>query len=288
MKIAVLADIHANFIGLQTVSEHIEVWKPDHVIVAGDFINRGPRPLDCLHFLKDKQQSQNWKIIRGNHEDYVLSHADPDTPISGPAAAVHHASFWTYQKIQKEVSYLDMLPTLINQEGPTGDEIRIVHASMRGDRDGIYPETTDEALREKISLNNLDNQTYSLPSVLCVGHTHRSFIRNLYQTLIVNVGSAGLPFDSDHRVAYAQLTWVRGIWDATIIRLNYDRALAEKDFVESGYLDSGGPLTRLVLIELQNAQSHLYYWAQRYQQRVLNSEISMEESVREYIDVLSS
>ena len=112
MKIAVLADIHANFIGLQEVSEHIETWHPDFVMVAGDLINRGPRPQDCLLFLKEKQLKQNWKIIRGNHEDYVLSHANPNKPITGPAAAIHHASCWTFQLIEMNASFINSLPKL--------------------------------------------------------------------------------------------------------------------------------------------------------------------------------
>ena len=48
MKIAVLSDIHGNFVALQAVFEHIEAWRPDHTIVAGDIVNRGPRSKDCL------------------------------------------------------------------------------------------------------------------------------------------------------------------------------------------------------------------------------------------------
>jgi hypothetical protein len=185
-------------------------------------------------------------------------------------------------------SFIKSLPKIISHTGPAGDEIRIVHASMRGNRDGIYPETSEDDLQEKICSNNLNNKKYSIPSVLCVGHTHRSLIRYHDHTLVVNVGSAGLPFDGDQRLAYAQITWVHGKWKAFIVRLDYDRNQAEKDFIDSGYLENGGPLVQLVQIELQNAESHLYYWASRYQRLVLNGEISMEESVQQYRNNLFS
>ena len=35
MKIAVLADVHANFPALQPVTEHIHAWQPDVVVGAG-------------------------------------------------------------------------------------------------------------------------------------------------------------------------------------------------------------------------------------------------------------
>ena len=80
MKIAVLADIHANYIALQTVAYHVDAWRPDYVIVAGDVVNRGPRPQECLEFILEKQLAKDWRLIRGNHEDYVIEQAKPDSP----------------------------------------------------------------------------------------------------------------------------------------------------------------------------------------------------------------
>ena len=44
MKLAVLADIHANLPALLAVLDSIDAWRPDAVVVAGDIVNRGPRP----------------------------------------------------------------------------------------------------------------------------------------------------------------------------------------------------------------------------------------------------
>ena len=99
----------------------------------------------------------------------------------------------------------------------------------------------------------------------------------------MNAGSAGLPFDGDNRLSYAQLTWRNGLWNAEIIRLKYDTFRAENDFIASGYLDGGGPLVRLVQIELKTASSQLYNWAVKYQEPVRRGEISMRESVRQYL-----
>ncbi|NTU66001.1 MAG: metallophosphoesterase, partial [Chloroflexi bacterium] len=70
MKLAVLADIHSNWRALQAVADHIEQWQPDRVVVAGDVINRGPRPVECADFIL----ARGWAWVRGNHEEYVLSH----------------------------------------------------------------------------------------------------------------------------------------------------------------------------------------------------------------------
>jgi len=283
MKIAVLADIHANLSALNTANDHIEIWNPDYVIIAGDLVNRGPRPLECFRFVRDKQLNYGWKLIRGNHEEYVLHNINPRTPYTSPEFEVHRASIWTGEQLGVEVETLKALPIQESLIGPDGREVRFVHGSMKGLRDGIYPETSDEELREKIELPNKHKDDYLPPSVFCVGHTHRPLIRTLDGTTVVNAGSVGLPFDGDTRLAYAQLTWQGDNWKTEIIRLEYDRELAERDFYASHYLVGGGPLVKLVQIELRTAQSQLYNWAAKYQKSILGNKISMEASVNEYI-----
>ena len=282
MKIAVLSDIHANLVALKTAVDHLEAWHPDYVIVAGDLVNRGPRPMECLRFIQQKSKSGNWLMVRGNHEDYVISQANPLAPHSGPAFEVHRASFWTYQQLNRDIAPLQEMPFQQSLLDPDGNEIRFVHASMAGNRDGIYPETNDETLAHKIFPNGVHRNKPHLV-LFCVGHTHRPLIRNLDGILIINAGSAGLPFDGDNRLSYAQLTWRNGLWNAELIRLKYDTFRAENDFIASGYLDGGGPLVRLVQIELKTASSQLYNWAVKYQEPARRGEISMRESVRQYL-----
>lgn len=69
----------------------------------------------------------------------------------------------------------------------------------------------------------------------------------------MNTGAAGLPFDGDPRASYAQLTWRHGAWHAEIIRLAYDRERAERDFVETGFLEEIPGFAQLVLMELRLA-----------------------------------
>jgi predicted phosphodiesterase len=284
MKIAVLADIHANFAALRAVYDHIRIWKPDFVIVAGDTVNRGPRPSECLSFVLDKVKNDDWRLVRGNHEDYVITWDDPDHRPRGTELEVHRASYWTYQQLDGDVSSLLAMPFQQSLTGPDGREVRIVHASMRGNRDGIYPETSEEELRKKINMHS----DAKPPALLCVGHTHRPLIRQHKDILVVNAGSAGLPFDGDQRPSYAQLTWQLDGWHAEIIRIEYNYSNALSDFHTTRYLDDAGPLAELVLMELLEARSQLYQWTVNFQYRVLNGEISMRESVSQYLSTEQS
>jgi len=278
MKFAVLADIHANLVALEAVSDHLEAWRPDQVIVAGDVVNRGPRPRECLHFVQEKQQSQGWLVVRGNHEDYVISHDEPDAPRSGPQFEMQQHAYWTYRQLNGDVSALKAMPFQQSLAGPEGQEVRVTHASMQGIRDGIYPQISPSELRQKIQ---------PPPSLLCVGHTHRPLIRSIDDTLVINVGSAGLPFDGDPRPSYARLEWRRDRWQAQIIRLDYDRQQAERDFFETDFFEGSGPIADLILDELRTAQSRLFQWTAQYYDLLIAGEITMEQSTREFLAALT-
>lgn len=275
MKIAVISDIHGNMPALKAVTTDLETWQPDKVVVNGDIVNRGPLSKECLHFVLSKQQTDGWQLLRGNHEDYIIACAAPDTPQSGPQFELMRFAHWAYQQLNGEVTLLNQLPEQFQWFAPDGSEFRVVHASMRGNRDGLYHNAKDDELRQQID---------PPPTVFVTGHTHRPFIRHLDDTIIVNAGSVGAPFDKDKRPSYGRFTWTaeKG-WQATITRVTYDHQLVENDYVNSGFLSEAGPLAQLMLIELRKARGLIYRWASQYQDAVLNEEITIEDSVRELL-----
>lgn len=271
MKVAILSDIHANYPALLTVAEHIETWQPDVVIVNGDTVNRGPRPRECLQFVQQKEASQGWVLLKGNHEDYVISQADVTAPEGDPRYESYRMAMWTYLQLNGNVADLIRMPGQYEVIAPDGSVLRAVHASMRNNRDGIYTFTTDEELAEQIAPS---------PAVFITSHTHRPLQRRLNGTVVANSGSVGLPFDGDWRAAYAQATWHKGQWHTEIIRLAYDREQADRDIEETGYLQGGGPLIELVRHELATARSQIHRWAEKYAEPVLQGQLTMAESVR--------
>jgi putative phosphoesterase len=274
MKIAVLSDIHGNLPALQTVADDIKSWRPDMVVVAGDVVNRGPLSLDCLKFVQEKQASAGWRVVRGNHEDYLLACARPEAPRQGPQYELWRFAFWTYHQLNGELLSLQQMPERFTWTAPDGSEFRVVHGSMKNNRDGVYPENNDALLYEQIA---------PVPAVFVAAHTHRPLIRRFNDSLVVNVGAVGSPFDQDRRASYGRFTWTRHGWEAEIVRLPYDTAQTERDYVTSGFLDEAGPLTQLMLIELRRAGGLIHRWASRYQNAILAEEIDMESSVRQLL-----
>jgi putative phosphoesterase len=272
MKIAVLSDIHGNVPALHAVTEHLDSWQPDQVIVNGDTVNRGPCSHKALRFVLDKQESDGWQVLRGNHEDYLLRCARPDAPQSGPLFEVNRFAHFAFHQLNGEIETLKDMPRRFRWIAPDGSEFRVVHASMHNNRDGIYDELPEDELRQKIA---------PAPSVYVTGHTHQPLIRQIDQTLVVNTGSVGAPFDLDWRPSYGRFTWQPDHgWQADVFRVDYDRQLVERDFVSSGFLKDGGPLAQIMLVELRRSRGLIYHWASQYEQMVINEEISIEESVK--------
>ncbi|MCB0254520.1 MAG: metallophosphoesterase family protein [Anaerolineae bacterium] len=275
MKLAVLADIHANLAALERVVEDVDAWQPDVVVVGGDVVNRGPQPAECLALVLERQRTHGWLTVLGNHEEYVISQAGPDPPGAGADADIYRPTRWTLARLGGDIAPLQAMPFQQNVVSPVSGEVRIVHASTRGTRDGIFPQTRDDTLRLQVGSPP--------PAVLCVGHTHWPLVRQVDDTLVVNVGSVGLPFDGDTRASYGQLTWENGGWQAEVVRLAYDRQRTEEAYVATGFLEQAGPLARLHLAELRSARSQLYSWVIAYEDEILHHRISVDEAVDRWL-----
>jgi predicted phosphodiesterase len=275
MKIAVISDIHGNLAALEQVIEHLESWQPDQVVVNGDIVSRGPRSRDCFLLLLEQRRQHNWFLLKGNHEEYVLDCGRPDCATAGPAYEIERFAHWTYQQLDGEIKALAALPEQFEWTAPDGSALRVVHASMRSNRDGIYVRTSDEELRKQIGLPPI-----APPAVFVTAHTHRPLIRQLDDTLVVNIGSVGAPFDKDQRAGYGQFTWSCQGWQAQVARVEYDNQKTERDYIESGFLDEAGPLAQLMLLELRKARGLIFRWAYHYEAAVRNGDLTMEESVR--------
>ncbi len=274
MKIAILSDIHANITAFETIVDDIEKWQPDQVIIAGDIVNRGPRSPECLALALKKQREAGWRIVRGNHEEYVMAHGAPGAARDGIQFEIYRTGYWTYKKLGDDWRIFEDWPFEQRLDLPNGQTLRVVHASMKSNRTGTFPWQSNEDVADILT---------PLTPVMAVAHTHRPFIRNIENSLLINVGSAGLPFDGNPGASYGRLTVSNGTVKAEIQRVFFDRAKAKRDFVESGFLAEGGPLAKLILHELKISASLLAPFSYYYDEPVKNGEITLDAAVDKFL-----
>ncbi len=273
MKVALISDIHGNVPALLAVLDDVERFGPDHVVVNGDTVSRGPVSSTCLEILSERATAgrYQWHFVRGNHEDYVARHLGRPPDLEDIRFELARLSYWTFRQIGSAWAEQIQAWTL-TVELPEG--FRATHASMIRNDDGIYVRTPDFMARRKMA---------PAPSLFATAHTHRPFVRRVDQTLVVNSGSVGVPFDGDVRASYARSWWLNGEWSAEIVRVDYDREQAEREYHESGCLTESGTLTRIIFEEWKRARPTIRTWLRRYLAAVIAGQIEIEVAVDDYL-----
>jgi predicted phosphodiesterase len=270
MKIALLGDIHGNLPAFETVIADLERWSPDVIISTGDVINRGPSSAPCLALTLAKVRTHGWRTLRGNHEDYVIFQASPDAPREGPAFEAYRQSWWTLNELGGDVSAVCAWEDMVELPTP-GGLLRVAHGTVHTNTRGMFPGMTAEEL--------LEAGGSPAPAVFCAGHIHHPFVRYARNSIYFNVGSVGMPFDGDWRASYGRLTWQGGHWLPQIIRLEYDRERAIRDYSERGFLTGAGPMALLVLAEQLHSRPQLFHWQRDFFDEVMAGRRTVEAAV---------
>ena len=271
MLIAVLADIHANLPALEAVIKDLNTAGPDLVVVAGDFQNRGPQPREVTELVASK----GWRLLRGNHEDYVIKQSQPSETLDVAEYYSWLPARWTAEQTRQSVEWIRLLPIAIRLGAPESSELTIAHGSPRSNAEGFFPSTSEEKAVEMIGKNP--------PRVLCCGHTHVPLLRKVNGTLVFNVGSVGFPFDGDQRAAYGLLTCREGNWSTELRRVSYSVAAVLEQFEKNGFCEGAGPLAHIIRREVISARPHLTPFCRRFGSQLRSGQISIFEAVRAYL-----
>lgn len=275
MKIAVLSDVHGNLPALEAVLDDIARWQPDEVIVNGDLVNRGPLSLEVLQLMQ--REYPEARLLRGNHENWLVRSSSLAPDLESHTYEIDRFAYFALRQLGKKIDDIAHWDDHLDLTDLEGGSLHITHGSRKGDRHGISPETEGDELIERLGD----------PRDLFVGsHTHRAFRRLHNGNQVVNTGSVGQPFDSDERAAYVQLQFLGGRWQVQGVRVAYDRERAIRDFQQSGFLDQGGALTRVIFREFLEARVHVGPWRRKYLAAVQAGEISVVDAVERYLGEL--
>ena len=73
MKLAILSDIHGNYIALQSCLKHAWEQQVDAYLFLGDYLGEFPYPKKTLEILYELRSNYSCFFIRGNKEDYWIN-----------------------------------------------------------------------------------------------------------------------------------------------------------------------------------------------------------------------
>jgi predicted phosphodiesterase len=238
MRIALLADIHANEPALAAVLADAKSREVDVYRHAGDIVGYGASPKRCWNMLSELGVSGT----AGNHEDCMgIIHGDlqgdiPENASSCVLDPLRHA----YRELGESRYTLIHLPRTID-EIIGGRRVFIVHgtpsnplheyffmnvpvAEGMDDFDSSYREQAPELIKHAGG-----------PDILVTAHTHDPGVMKRGDCLLVNPGSVGQPRDRNPRASYAILDTESA--DAEIIRVEYDIKAAAAAIRAAGFRD---------------------------------------------------
>jgi predicted phosphodiesterase len=281
MRIAILSDIHGNLPALEAVLADLKEVRPQLVIVNGDIVNRGPSNREVLERLLNLSVSKQGRALApegfwftlGNHDDLLVRWArhDPSLkdlyidPLFEPTA-------WSVAQLsQAHLDWLGGLPfqvaigeTLrrafgLDKAEGKGEKVllRATHGSPRHYREG-YDEHQD--------LSTLNEISQGYPARLLVGaHTHRPFMYQLGEALVLNSGAVGAPFNGDVRAQYVVVEIGENHVQVDFRQIPYDLQAALQAYYDSGLMEAGGLGADIFYHETRTARSllmHFWYWAE--------------------------
>jgi predicted phosphodiesterase len=221
MRYALISDIHANLPALRAVLEDI-VGRPDidATYHLGDLIGYAPWPNETVALLKESRIEG----IAGNYDsttatDYKHCGCKYEDPHQAELAHVSYE--WTRQHCTAETKrFLSRLPFRIdlrpNGGHQTGPALILVHGTPT--LNTLY---WTEDRSDAFCLNMAEKAGAKAGDVICFGHTHKPWQREIEGIHFVNTGSVGRPKDGDSRAGYVVLTITDEMPLVEFVRVEY-------------------------------------------------------------------
>ena len=176
MKLAILSDLHGNWIALEAVLKDLKQKSPDVVVCLGDIALTGPYPREVLELV----QAEGWPTVRGNCDAWLLD------PMPYPADShIEALDYWCHAQLTVEhLSFIETLPQTLRI--PIGDtELLCYHGSPHSYHDIVLAQTPECELVPMFP---------GTAPLMVGGHTHQAMLRRYGNTLLLNPGSVGLPY----------------------------------------------------------------------------------------------
>ena len=194
MRIAVIADLHANLPALHAVLDDAAKIGCEAVYCVGDVVGRGPHPNEVV----DELRRREIPTVQGNWDEAVgMDREQPGSAWpSAEAEAEGLASLaWTAEQVTEENrTWLRNLPTTLRVM-LEGRSLFLFHGSPLKSSEYLWADRPSRYFA-RIASDEADD-------LFCFGHTHEAFHRVVGQSHFVAAGSVGCGSEADQRARYA-------------------------------------------------------------------------------------
>lgn len=242
MRIAVISDIHGNFVALEAVLNDLKAERIDRIVCLGDVVSGGPQPGEVIAVLK----SLNAPVVMGNMDTWCLN-PQPGEGKSENALRGDEVQLWGVRKLSPDdLAYIRTFQATVELPLDVDTSLLCFHGSPRSNEDVIVAGTPDAEMESMLSGCHA--------MVLTGGHTHTQMVRYHADRTIINPGSVGAPIHAHERIRrvterppsdlpdreyppwaeYGVITWVNRGLRIELRRVPIDVDLLAKKTHESG------------------------------------------------------
>lgn len=194
MRIALMADLHANLPALEAVLEHSRQQGAEAIWNLGDMVGYGPFPDEVV---KQCRSTYALSTLGAYDRQVVRFKRRKEKRGKRKGAEEYQVLEWTFDHLSgKSQKFLRFLSAEIRMQ-VRGKRVLLTHG-IPGSEEGCLGVDTPEKDLSKLA------RGAKADLILC-GCSHVPFLRQVDGVWFVNPGSAGLPIDGDPRASYAIL-----------------------------------------------------------------------------------
>ena len=243
MKLAVISDVHANFVALASAYNYIENIDIDGVIFLGDYVTDGPSPLKTMALLKKFRSKYKCWFIKGNREDYLLEQRR-GIGVRWKKGSGSGSLYYTYLNLSDEdFDFFAEMPVSLDIEIDGAPVITACHGA---------PDSSNSWIMNEPELLEKYAASVAGDIILC-GHTHRFDIQSAGGKDFIFCPTIG----SKKRVSGSPnmllLELKDGAWELDPVFVDFDITELNSDFESSGLIDYGKIYTKAVIASYERS-----------------------------------
>lgn len=228
MEIAVLADIHSNYIALERCMEYALEREIKRFLFLGDYIGEFAYPERTMALLREYAQAYDCVFIRGNKEEYWSGYRDSGEKGWAEFHSGTGALYYAYHHLtQEDMAFFDSLPVSRKLQYEGLPALLACHGSPTAVRGNMRP--GNEETKRVLEATEAEWILY--------GHTHIQGKTVHMGKTALNPGAVGVPLQAGGKTQFAILHGSEGGWSEEMISLDYDRERAIRELYESGLME---------------------------------------------------
>ena len=227
MKMAVMSDIHGNYIALQKCIDYALNRDVDTFIFLGDYVGELAYPQKTMEIIYALKEKYRCFFVKGNKEDYWLDYQTNGEKGWNECDSTTGSLYYTYDNlIDKDLEFFKSLSHTSELEFDEFPSLTICHGSPQRVNEKLLPNN-----EKTLAIMEENASSY----ILC-GHSRVQGKIEHKGKVVLNAGAVGVSLHGDGKAQFLILEGSEQKWNYEFISLEYDVEKVIEDLYISGLM----------------------------------------------------